>query len=160
MSKNIVQAWRIVRGTHGSTVEAAFDGEGSRIFGGRWNMIDTPAVYIADSRALGLLELLVNTKDKFTLVDIHAYQVQIPAELIEYLPDEDLPVGWESLERQSSSQLYGETWFQTSGVPVLRVPSVVVVGEYNYVLNPQHPKFKLLKLSKKLPLPIDPRLLR
>ncbi|MBI2497892.1 MAG: RES domain-containing protein, partial [Opitutae bacterium] len=40
----------------------------------------------------------------------------------------------------------------------LRVPSVVVPGEFNYLLNPAHPDFKRVKIGKPEPFSFDPRL--
>ncbi len=56
----MVTAWRIVK-SRVST--AAFDGEGARLFGGRWNSPGVPAVYASESRALALLEVLVGLGD-------------------------------------------------------------------------------------------------
>ena len=41
-------------------VTAAMSGEGARRYGGRWNPPGLPAVYLAESRALAALEILVH----------------------------------------------------------------------------------------------------
>ena len=40
----------------------------------------------------------------------------------------------------------------------LRVPSVVVPQEWNYLINPAHPAFARLEIGKAQPLAFDPRL--
>lgn len=40
---------------------------------------------------------------------------------------------------------------------VLRVPSILVPGEHNLLLNPQHRHFKRLKISKPQPFDFDGR---
>src|SRR5262245_29579658 len=50
-------AWRIVKARHAAN---AFDGEGARLEGGRWNSPGTPTVYTSQSAALAALELLVH----------------------------------------------------------------------------------------------------
>jgi RES domain-containing protein len=41
---------------------------------------------------------------------------------------------------------------------VLRVPSVVVPNEFNYVLNPSQPAFPRVRIGDPIPFPFDPRL--
>jgi RES domain-containing protein len=41
-------------------LDLAFDGEGARLEGGRWNSPGTPIVYTSDSAALAALEMLVH----------------------------------------------------------------------------------------------------
>jgi RES domain-containing protein len=45
----------------------AFDGEGARLYGGRWNSPGRPVVYTAGSLALAALEVLVHLKSRLTL---------------------------------------------------------------------------------------------
>ena len=42
---------------------------------------------------------------------------------------------------------------------MLRVPSVVVPLESNYVFNPRHPDFSRVTVGAPMPFPFDPRLL-
>ncbi len=42
----------------------------------------------------------------------------------------------------------------------MKVPSAVIVDEWNYVLNPQHPDFKKLILQKPKRFQFDRRLAR
>ena len=53
----MAQAWRIV---HQDFVASAFDGEGARSTGGRWNSEGTPLVYTAGTLSLALLEIIVH----------------------------------------------------------------------------------------------------
>jgi RES domain-containing protein len=41
---------------------------------------------------------------------------------------------------------------------VLRVPSVVVPSEFNYVLNPSHPALADIHIGEPMPFPFDARL--
>ena len=50
-------AWRIVKGRLTST---AFDGEGARLFGGRWNSRGTRVFYTSATQSLEALEILVH----------------------------------------------------------------------------------------------------
>ena len=51
------RAWRLVKARHAA---GAFDGEGARLHGGRWNSRGARVVYVSSSRSLAALELLVH----------------------------------------------------------------------------------------------------
>lgn len=40
----------------------------------------------------------------------------------------------------------------------MKVPSAVVQGDFNYLINPQHPDFKKVKIIKKEKFSFDQRL--
>jgi RES domain-containing protein len=42
--------------------------------------------------------------------------------------------------------------------PVLKVPSVVVKDEFNYIINPLHPKSREIKIAEQKPFSFDARL--
>jgi RES domain-containing protein len=42
---------------------------------------------------------------------------------------------------------------------VLELPSVIIRGEPNYLLNPAHPDFRKIVIGKPEPFSFDPRLL-
>ncbi len=52
-----MQVWRICRGRY---AEAAFSGEGARLYGARWNRPGVAMVYTSPSRALAAMEFFVN----------------------------------------------------------------------------------------------------
>src|ERR1700719_2551514 len=52
-----ITAWRIVKARQAA---GAFDGDGARVDGGRWNSPGTPVVYTSQSAALAALEILVH----------------------------------------------------------------------------------------------------
>ena len=54
----------------------------------------------------------------------------------------------------------GDLWVASGGSAVLRVPSVIVPGESNYLLNPGHADFRRLRIGAPASFPFDARLLR
>ena len=44
-----ITAWRTTKSDYADT---AFSGEGARLYGGRWNPVGVPAVYLSSSRSL------------------------------------------------------------------------------------------------------------
>ncbi|MDX6710688.1 MAG: hypothetical protein QOH96_1704, partial [Blastocatellia bacterium] len=53
-------AWRIVKTR---LAAQAFDGEGARLYGGRWNSVGVRMVYTAGSLSLAVLEIFVHIEN-------------------------------------------------------------------------------------------------
>jgi RES domain-containing protein len=69
-----------------------------------------------------------------------------------------LPKDWNSIPFLSSTQLIGDQFLKKNNALVLKVPSVVISDEFNYLINPQHPDFKKIKIIEKNRFVFDPRL--
>jgi RES domain-containing protein len=82
--------------------------------------------------------------------------VSIDESLIEIL--QGLPLDWRQLPAPLSTREVGTRWVAESRSAVLRVPSIVMDGEFNYVLNPRHPDFAQLEIGEALEFSFDPRL--
>ncbi len=52
----------------------------------------------------------------------------------------------------------GDEWFDSKASAVLRVSSVVVPGELNFLLNPGHPNFERIVVEPARCFEFDPRL--
>lgn len=151
----MVEAWRICKARHAAT---AFTGEGAAIAGGRWNSPGTRVVYVSATQSLALLENLVhvNPAVPFKLV---AFRLQIPKAVIKVLGLGDLPPEWSQSPAPVAGQKLGDAWVLGAESVVLGLPSVIVPGEMNYLLNPAHPDFKRIKIEGPANFPVDPRLL-
>jgi len=75
----MMTAWRIVPEQWAAT---AFDGEGARLHGGRWNSPGKPAVYLADTRALAALEVLVHLNPAMAALRYQMIEVSFPPSLV------------------------------------------------------------------------------
>lgn len=71
---------------------------------------------------------------------------------------DSLPEDWRLLPAPRSTRELGSRWVAESRSVVLRVPSIVVDGEFNYLLNPRHPDFARLKIGEPQHFSFDPRL--
>jgi len=151
----MTQAWHIV---HEDSIAQAFDGEGARLTGGRWNSEGTRMVYTAGTLALALLEIIVHLEIKSTLKYFKAVPVSFNGEWIEEIALESLPPFWNQLPPGFSTKAIGDQWVRTASSSILRVPSAVVPNESNYLFNPQHPLFKKITIGQPINLPIDPRM--
>lgn len=149
-------AWRIVKRRHAGS---AFDGEGARRYGGRWNSPGTPVVYTSETRALCLLEVLAGLR---SVKPLHAF-VLIPATFDDspILPvqPEELPTDWQGNPPHRSTQHIGDRWVDQEGSAIRRVPSAIIPDEYNYLFNPLHPDFDRIRIGAPRDLTLDSRLL-
>ena len=148
--------WRITTARFAAT---AFSGEGARLYGGRWNPKGFALVYTAESRALALLEMMVQD------APLRARYVLIPAQLPDTLSVTlvelaDLSPDWRGLERRAALQRIGRDWLESGRSAVLAVSSAVVPAERNYLLNPAHPDFVRITMGEPEALDTNFRLMR
>lgn len=137
----------------------AFDGEGARRYGGRWNAKGTSVIYLASSVALAEMEILVNLDDPRALHDRYAViPVDFSEDLVESIDPKQLPDDWTHGDGHHATMRLGTEWAMARRSLVLRVPSVPVPFEVNYVVNPLHPDFSKLVIGIALSLQFDERL--
>jgi RES domain-containing protein len=149
------RGWRIVKASHAA---AAFDGEGARLYGGRWNSPGSALVYTAQSEALAALELLVHLRAPQLLASYVSIPADFDEELVEVLPAARLPSGWRRYPAASALQRIGDRWVAEGRSAVLRVPSAVVPRESNYLLNPAHRAFARVAVGRPAAFEFDGRL--
>lgn len=129
--------WRLVAERHAAS---AFDGEGARLYGGRWNHPGTAVVYASATLSLAALELLVHLEVEDAPEDRVAVAAELPAGLeVERLREADLPASWRTYPAPEALKDVGTAWVEAGRAPVLEVPSAVIPAERNYLLDPRHP---------------------
>ena len=149
--------WRIVKNRYAGS---AFDGEGARKYGGRWNSPGVPLAYASGTRALCLLEVLVGLGSVRPLPSYVLIPATFDDSLVLPVPLHDLPPDWRKSPPSPSTQGIGDRWAHQGTSAVLRVPNVIVPEEHNYLLNPAHPDFRLVQTGPPEEITIDSRLLR
>ena len=143
-----LDGWRICKAKYSTSVGEMLSGEGSRRFGGRWNSKGIPIVYLGSSIAQAALEMLVHLKTEDILKHYCKLRVSFMESLVEHLDVADFPKNWAEPRMASAAQNTGDKWFQARSSLILQVPSAVVNGETNYLLNPGHPDFKKLEIGE------------
>ena len=142
-----IRVYRVCRAIH-----FRLNGIGAMRVGGRWNSPGRPVVYMAESISLAVLENLVHLhKDVFP-----TGYVVVSAEI----PD-DVSILTEAEIRKNAQTMpseLGDEWMATLSSAVLKVPSVVVPKEFNYLLNPAHSEFEKIKPAPPEPFQFDERM--
>lgn len=129
--------------------------------GFRCNSLHTRLVYTAESCSLATLEVLVHLDLSEDLPnDRLLVAIDIPDTLpISVLSATDLPVDWHAKPPLQHTQLLGDAFVKAQQAAILKVPSSVVEGEFNYLINPGHPAAQQIKLVDSWPMHFDGRLL-
>ena len=117
-------------------------GEGALRFGGRWNRPGRPAVYLGSCLALASIELLGHLKTSDVLRPYRKMPVDIAERLMMHIREAELPTDWSEPGLHPATQDIGERWLEGAESAVLQVPSAVVFGETNFIVNPEHPDFR------------------
>jgi RES domain-containing protein len=107
---------------------ADLTGEGARLYGGRLNPPGIPAVYASQSIALAVLEILVHVDKSEVPGDYVAMAIRFSGRRVSRQPTYPAGINHIAVDR-----------FRTSfyGSPVLRVASVIVPRDFNFVLLPE-----------------------
>jgi len=149
-------AWRIVRAAR---VNGAFTGEGARIYGGRWNSRGTAIIYVSEHESLAALELLVHLMP-IPPDDLYlSFRLEWEDKLTERFPVKSLPAHWNAEPPDLQTMQIGDEWARAGKSVALAVPSVLSASEMNFLLNPRHPDFKKIKISRPVEYRFDSRLL-
>lgn len=148
-------AWRIVSDRFRG---AAFDGEGARLYGGRWNTPGNPMVYVASSRSLAALEMLVHLGSAVRSFTMRRYQVELPEACIEHLDMKRFDPVWLGPVIHPATQQLGDAWLQHRQSLILAVPSAIIPEELNYLINPRHRDAGNLNIADPEPFALDSRL--
>jgi RES domain-containing protein len=115
-------------------------------------------VYTAQSQSLAALEMLVHLESPELLANYILFEVGIDESLISRVESFQLPKNWRVDPPPTNVRAMGDSWLVGGASAVLRVPSALVPGENNFLLNPHHKDFPKLQVGKLLPLRFDPRL--
>lgn len=134
-------------------------GTGAAMYGGRWNSIGIHIVYTAGSASLAMLESLVHFGGRI-VGDYCQLALEIPEDLVAVVKEEALPVNWRESPAPDILKTFGNQFITDAKALILRVPSVLVPDEANFLINPKHPEFKRIRTLVKSKIKFDDRLLK
>lgn len=152
-----MEVYRLSREKFASTLS----GKGAAIKGARWNSVGVELIYTAGNRSLAMAEVAVH----FSLATLPSDYVMISI----FIPDDisllklnvaDLPEDWNTFPHPSSTQIIGDKFVAENKYCVLQIPSSVTQGDYNLLINPNHPDFKRVKIIATEKFPFDKRIFK
>lgn len=135
-------------------------GNGSYIYGGRWNSEGNYALYTSFSRSLALLETLAHVPAK--LLHNKPYlliTLRVPdKELVKKINVKDLPSGWDAIDAPLFTQRIGDRFLHDNNQLLMEVPSVLMPEESNFILNPLFKGMKKVSIIHKRRIVFDNRI--
>jgi RES domain-containing protein len=141
--------YRLCKAAH-----VALDGEGARLWGGRWNSAGMPMVYAAATPSLAVLEVLVHLDLPAELLpdDLRMLTIEVPDDValfrLESVPLDD-----------AGCIEAGDRFLTGCEALMMLVRSVVVPQEWNALINVRHPDMARVAVREEEPFRLDPRLL-
>ena len=146
--------YRLSRGKYARDLS----GKGAEMYGGRWNSKGTPLIYTSQSRSLTFAEISMHIPLGIIPKDYYQVTIRIPdtAGILE-LREPDFPADWRSNPHSDSTQKIGDQFSVELKKLALRVPSAVVPGDFNYLINPRHPQMKEVTIVDVEPFEFDSR---
>ena len=150
-----MRVFRLIRKKYGIELS----GKGAALSGNRWNSKGTELIYCADSRALAMAEVAVHLSLSILPKDYVMVEIEIPNSVsISSLKTDDLPQGWNSFPHLLDTQKIGDDFVAERKSCVLKVPSAVVPGDFNFLINSNHLDFSAIKIVGYTDFPFDQRL--
>lgn len=129
------------------------DGEGARLYGGRWNSPGIPVVYSAADLSLALLEQLVHLNPVELPAAFRAFAITLPDDAnLEVASVAAIPADRDACRR------YGDDWaasqrsagliVPSAVIPTLLEPGQIATGGRNILLNPLHPSARTWRVTE------------
>jgi RES domain-containing protein len=133
---------------------ASLDGEGGKLYPGRWHSGGQAVSYASDHPASSLCEMLVHLDMNFLPVSFQF--LKISAELSTIHEAKDLQADW--TRDVETTRSIGDKWLNSNASALMRVPSAIVPEAYNILINPAHPDMSKVRIDRIIKFPLDPRL--
>jgi RES domain-containing protein len=139
---------------------ATLEGEGGLIASARWHTQGYPILYLAETPAGALVEVLVHLE----LDPAHlprSYQLlkaEAPDDIsLRAIGKAELAEDW--TQHLLTTRTLGDEWLRSRVSALLRVPSAIVPETFNVLLNPRHPEAARIHIVSHRDYPWDKRLL-
>lgn len=152
-----MEVFRLSREIFASTLS----GKGAALKGARWNSIGVEIIYTASNRSLAMAEVAVHFTFATLPTDYMMVTIHIPDNIsLKKLNMTDLPVDWNTFPHPISTQAIGDKFIAGNKHCVLQIPSSVTQGDYNLLINPNHPEFARIKIIEVEKFPFDKRIFK
>jgi RES domain-containing protein len=94
-----------------------------------------------------MAEVFVHLPVSLLLQDFVVLEISIPDAVSSItVTENELPERWNGFPHHPATQNIGDSFIREAVYGVLQVPSAVVEGDFNYLLDPLHKDFKKIRI--------------
>ena len=140
---------------------ADLGGLGGLVSSARWHTQGHRVVYLAESPAGALIELLVHLELNPARMpgDYQLLKIQVGDSISrEHVLLSSLTGEWRTKLHETRSR--GDRWLAEQNSALFQVPSAIMPEAWNWMLNPRHGDASTITIEGIFPLALDPRLAR
>ena len=134
-------------------------GIGAKTVGGRWNFKGVAVLYTSSSVSLSMLECLAHFPPAFAPKNMSMATINIPDDSVCEFKISDMPNNWQGVPSPRQLKEMAHQWIKAQEFLILKVPSIIVPNESNYIINPFHTAFSKVTLVEVSPFSFDTRVL-
>jgi RES domain-containing protein len=152
-----MEVYRLVRKKH----KIELSGKGASLTGARWNSKGTEIIYCAQSRALAMAEVVVHLSIASLPKDFVMLTVDIPDQIVIHTFNTSvLQRDWNIFPNSFTTQIFGDEFIRQNQTCIMKVPSAVVKGDFNFLINPFHIDFNKIKIIAQEDFPVEKRIFK
>jgi RES domain-containing protein len=152
----LTRVYRVLRKAY---ARAPFAGEGAYRYGGRWSSPGVRLSYTSEHQSLAMLEYFVHLDKDDPPEDLVLAVAEIPHEVSrEHLQINALPSNWRDEAAPPELAHVGDDFVQRRLHCALIVPSALAPSEHNWLINPAHAHYAIIRTHKPEPLRYDSRM--
>lgn len=142
----MTRIFRILRKRYAKT---PFDGEGAYRFGGRWSSAGVRLAYTSEHLSLAMIEYFVHLDRDDPPKDLVVAAADVPDDVSRgYVALAKLPATWRLSPGPAELATIGDHFAHRRREAILVVPSALAPSEFNWLLNPDHPDFRRVRIHE------------
>lgn len=153
----MIRVYRILRKRFAKT---PFDGEGAHRYGGRWSSPGVRLAYASEHLSLAMVEYFVHLDRDDPPPDLVVAAADVPDDVSRvHVAAAKLPATWRQTPALAELAAIGDRFVRRRREAILLVPSALAPDEFNWLLNPDHPDFRRVRVYPPEPFSYDSRFL-
>jgi RES domain-containing protein len=151
----LTRVYRILRKRYSRT---PLDGAGAFLFGGRWSSPGVRLAYTAEHQSLAMVEYFVHIDPVDSPNDLILAAAAIPDSVSRVsISTRRLPSNWRATPAPPELATIGNKFARDRKAAILIVPSALAIDESNWLINPEHPDARSIRVVRRQAFRYDQR---